>query len=96
MTGLDMKYCNRCIMPETTEGIDFDENGICRACASSEQKMHINWEERRKCYGDCCQRQTGCAGSPESYDCIVPISGGKDSVFQLHVLVKVLNFVCWQ
>ena len=35
-------------MPETTEGLEFDENGICRSCASSEQKMHINWEERRK------------------------------------------------
>ena len=43
-----LKYCERCCMPETTEGIEFDETGICRACNSSEQKMHINWEERRK------------------------------------------------
>ena len=35
-------------MPETTEGIEFDENGICTACTSSEQKMHINWNERRE------------------------------------------------
>ena len=35
-------------MPETTEGIEFDELGICRACNSSEQKMHISWEERSK------------------------------------------------
>ena len=43
-----LKYCNRCVMPETTEGIDFDENGICTACTSSEQKMHINWSDRRE------------------------------------------------
>ena len=46
ITGL--KYCQRFCMPETTEGIDFDDTGICRTCNSSEQKMHINWEERRK------------------------------------------------
>ena len=42
-----LRYCNRCVMPETNEGMAFDENGICRACASSEQKMHINWATRR-------------------------------------------------
>ena len=92
MTGLDMKYCNRCIMPETTEGIDFDENGICRACASSEQKMHINWEERRKMLTEIVASAKQVAQDRQSpYDCIVPISGGKDSVFQLHVLVKVFK-----
>jgi putative transferase (TIGR04331 family) len=35
-----LKYCQRCCMPETTEGIEFDETGVCRACNSSEQKMH--------------------------------------------------------
>ena len=43
-----IQYCTRCCMPETTEGIEFDELGICRACNSSEQKMHIDWEARKK------------------------------------------------
>lgn len=45
-----MKYCIRCCMPETQEGINFDEMGICTACRSSEQKMHIDWDKEKKSY----------------------------------------------
>tara|TARA_B100000401_G_scaffold393188_1_gene300908 strand:- start:12691 stop:13836 length:1146 start_codon:yes stop_codon:yes gene_type:complete len=77
-------------MPETTEGIDFDENGICRACNSSEQKMHINWEERAKSLERILEEAKAEAKKRNSpYDCMVPISGGKDSAYQLHVLTKV-------
>ena len=42
------KYCNRCCMPETNEDMKFDEMGICLACQSAEQKIHINWKKREK------------------------------------------------
>jgi hypothetical protein len=81
-----LRYCLRCCMPETNEGMAFDELGICKACRSSEQKMHIDWEERqhklRKLLDQYRARDNG-------YDCIVPISGGKDSAFQLHVLTRI-------
>jgi N-acetyl sugar amidotransferase len=90
MTIESLKYCNRCVMPETTEGIEFDENGICTACTSSEQKMHINWNERREMLESLLEKAKKDAKKNDSpYDCIVPISGGKDSTYQLHVLVKV-------
>ena len=44
----NLQYCLRCRMPETQEGLIFDEMGICRACISSEQKMHINWAQKEK------------------------------------------------
>ena len=44
----NLQYCTRCCMPETNEGIVFDEFGICQACQSAEQKIHINWKEREK------------------------------------------------
>ena len=74
-------------MPETQEGLKFDELGICQACQSSEQKIHINWVEREFELRKLLDRAKANAGN--NYDCIVPISGGKDSVYQLHVLVKV-------
>jgi N-acetyl sugar amidotransferase len=74
-------------MPETQEGIKFDEMGICQACQSSEQKIHINWVERERELHRILDEAKTRAGP--NYDCIVPISGGKDSVFQLHILVKV-------
>ena len=82
-----LQYCQRCCLPETTEGITFDEMGICQACQSSEQKIHINWVEREKQLRELLEEYRAKAGT--NYDCIVPISGGKDSMFQLHVLVKV-------
>lgn len=82
-----LQYCVRCCMPETTEGIFYDEMGICQACISAEQKMHINWVEREVQLRTMLEEAKAKAGG--NYDCLVPISGGKDSVFQLHVVTKV-------
>ena len=82
----NLRYCVRCCMPETSEGTTFDELGICRACQSSEQKMRINWVEREAQLREILERAKKSSGN--NYDCLVPISGGKDSAFQLHVLVK--------
>jgi N-acetyl sugar amidotransferase len=74
-------------MPETQEGIVFDEMGICQACQSQEQKIHIDWVEREKQLR--CILEEAKIKSGNNYDCILPISGGKDSTFQMHVLTKV-------
>jgi len=84
----ELRYCLRCCMPETNEGMEFDEIGICKACRSSEQKMHINWVERQEKLRALLDKHRA---KGDGYDCIVPISGGKDSAFQLHVLTKVYN-----
>lgn len=83
----DLQYCVRCCMPETQEGITFDKFGVCQACQSSEQKIHIDWVEREKALRTLLDEAKNKAG--DNYDCIIPISGGKDSTFQLHVLCKV-------
>jgi N-acetyl sugar amidotransferase len=85
----NMKYCTRCCMPESQEGTVFDEMGICRACQSSEQKIHINWVEREKKLRSIFEEAKRKAG--DNYDCIIPISGGKDSMFQMHVLKEVYD-----
>ena len=84
-----MQYCTRCCMPETSERIGFDELGICHACRSSEQKMRINWAERQEKLRKIVEEAKANAGL--NYDCVVPISGGKDSAFQLHILVRVFG-----
>lgn len=83
-----MKYCIRCCMPESNEGIQFDEMGICQACQSAEQKIHINWAEREKKRSSMLEYYKGLGND---YDCIVPISGGKDSTFQLYVITQVYD-----
>lgn len=83
----ELKYCSRCCLPETVEGIQFDEMGVCQVCRSSEQKIHIDWSRREKQLKKILEKYRAKSGS--NYDCILPISGGKDSTFQAHVLVKV-------
>ena len=82
-----LQYCMRCCIPETQEGVKFDEMGICQACQSSEQKIHIDWVKRGEALEKILTEAKSKAGN--NYDCIVPISGGKDSTFQLHALTKV-------
>lgn len=82
-----LQYCIRCCMPSTSEGLNFDEMGICKACRSSEMKMHINWAEREQQLRKLLDEAKATAGN--NYDCLIPISGGKDSCFQLHILTKV-------
>ena len=82
----NMRYCVRCSMPESNEGIKFDEMGICQACQSAEQKIHIDWVAREKKLRDIFDHYKSLGND---YDCIVPISGGKDSTFQLHIVTQV-------
>ena len=82
-----LQYCVRCCIPQTQEGVVFDELGVCQACQSAEQKIHIDWTEREKKLREILDAAKAKAGN--NYDCIIPISGGKDSTFQLHVLTKV-------
>ena len=83
-----MKYCTKCILPETHETIHFDEKGVCNICRQAEQKREdINWAKRREMLNDIIFKYKGVG----EYDCIVPFSGGKDSTFQLYYVVKVLG-----
>ena len=82
-----LQYCIRCCVPQTQEGVVFDELGVCQACQSAEQKIHIDWAERERDLRRTLEAAKASAGN--NYDCIIPISGGKDSTFQLHVLTKV-------
>lgn len=83
----NLRYCVSCCMPETSAGIDFDEKGICRGCRSAEAKKQIDWEKRENELRKILESYKSKSG--DNYDCIVPISGGKDSTFQLHVLTRV-------
>lgn len=85
-----MRYCVRCCFPQTDEGIEFDEVGICRACRSSEEKMHIDWAERERALRKILDEvKADAKARGAAYDCMIPISGGKDSTFQLYMLTQV-------
>lgn len=81
LRGANMRYCKRCIMPDTRPEQVFDENGICDACHSWDRKQgNIDWKQRRKEFEKILEKYRNKDGS--WWDCIVPISGGKDSSYQ--------------
>lgn len=83
-----MKYCSKCITPETHETIMFDDKGVCSVCRQIEYKEEkIDWNLRKKEL----EELINCYKGKGLYDCIVPFSGGKDSTFQLWYVVKQLK-----
>ena len=75
-----MKICKKCIQPDSRPQIYFNEEGICGACLWQEEKKKIDWNSRRtelQEIADWAKNNT-----KSSYDCVIGVSGGKDSMFQ--------------
>lgn len=85
-----MKYCKRCVMPDTRPGITFNEKGVCCACTHYDNRKKINWDKRMEEFKALCDKYRGMNG-PGGYDCAIAVSGGKDSHFQVHVLKEVMG-----
>jgi len=79
-----MKYCKKCLYPNTKPELNLDENGICDACRAAEEKEKIDWTARRRELEKILDKYRSKDGS--RYDCIIPVSGGKDSHFQTHII----------
>jgi N-acetyl sugar amidotransferase len=83
-----MKRCTRCLTVETVDTITFDEEGVCSVCRQGEFKDDvIDWDDRQKQLDALIDEYA----NKGLYDCIVPFSGGKDSVFQLWYIVRKLK-----
>lgn len=84
-----MRYCKKCVMPDTRPGITFNEQGICSACQSYENRKNVDWEKRFQELQALCDKYRGMNGS--SYDCAIAVSGGKDSHFQVYFMKEVMK-----
>jgi N-acetyl sugar amidotransferase len=88
-----LTYCTRCVMPNTKPDLKLDAAGVCSACQSFEQRAKVDWAARREEFLAVSRRyrRTGSSG----WDCIVPVSGGKDSTYQtIRILQMGLNPLC--
>tara|TARA_Y100000034_G_scaffold103139_1_gene128461 strand:- start:2564 stop:3790 length:1227 start_codon:yes stop_codon:yes gene_type:complete len=84
-----MKYCKRCVVPSTSAvPLTFDDEGICSACRVDEEKKAIDWNKRFEELKEVL-KEYKTDGS--NYDCIIPISGGKDSHFQVYIVKEKLG-----
>ena len=78
-----MKYCRNCLQPDTRPGIKFNEEGVCYACLYEKSKNEIDWNRRFEDLKQIAEEaKTKAKKNGNPYDCVVGVSGGKDSTFQ--------------
>ncbi len=76
-----MKWCNSCVLPDTRPNLLIDENGVCNACKNHGTKRDIDWTSRAEQLRSVADWAKQSA-DPTGYDCVIPVSGGKDSTWQ--------------
>lgn len=82
---IKLKRCTKCILPETMPFIKFDEEGVCNYCKNYKKRNKPRPKEELFKLVEPYRR----AG--KELDCIVPFSGGRDSCYGLHLIVKELE-----
>ncbi len=86
-------YCRKCVMPSTKPDLHLDEEGVCNACRSYENRKEVDWDLRKKELLQIMDRYRSKDGT--NWDCIVPLSGGKDSTFQVVQMLQLgMNPLC--
>ncbi len=76
---MQIKWCKKCVLPNTRPNLFIDESGICNACKNHSSKSIINWESRQEEFSKICEY---AKNNSKGYDCLIPVSGGKDSTWQ--------------
>lgn len=80
-----MQYCKKCLFPDTKPDLYFDESGVCDSCHSAERKHGllnaIDWERKAIEFEEIVINAKKVKKG--IYDCVVPVSGGKDSTYQV-------------
>ncbi len=84
-----MKYCPICLQPDTRPNTVFSTEGICPACEYHSSMKEIDWDQRKRELKGIVE--FGKANSSSGYDCIIGVSGGKDSTRQAIFVKEVLD-----
>lgn len=79
-----LRRCTRCVLPETFPYLEFDADGVCSVCRSNDVEAPRGLETLR----ELCDRYRSRDGSP---DCVVALSGGRDSCYGLHYVTRELG-----
>ena len=84
---MTIKFCKTCLFPDTKPDLYFNKAGICDACASAKRKHgkinSVDWSERKNSFEKILQNAKKKEGL---YNCVVPVSGGKDSSWQVYAM----------
>ena len=88
-----MTYCVKCFLPTTKPDLFFNGAGVCAACIAFQERTEVDWGKRETEFVGIVERIR--ATGKNNWDCIIPVSGGKDSTAQvLKILELGLNPLC--
>ena len=87
-----MKICKKCIQPDTRPGVFFNEDGVCGACIWQAEMSRIDWKQREKELQEIASWAKKTSNS--NYDCVIGVSGGKDSTKQALTAKDKLDLRC--
>ena len=77
-----INYCCNCTLPSSSAApLEFNDEGICSGCLTNKESTTVNWERRKLLFEDLIEEYKS---KDNYYDCIIPVSGGKDSYWQIH------------
>ena len=85
-----MKYCSRCVYPEIAVNLNFNNDGVCSSCLTFEKMESYDekfWKTREEKFLQLVEKIKS-DNKDNDYDCIIPVSGGKDSYFQTYMVTK--------
>lgn len=98
MSGLDsgttwlpaVRYCSNCVYPSSSAApLSFDEQGLCSGCRIANRREQVDWTRREQKFRRLLEEYRSQDGS--NYDCLIPVSGGKDSYYQVHLVKNVFG-----
>lgn len=81
-----MRWCSRCVLPDTRPGLALGADGVCNACRAHERRAEVDWAARARDFAAVAERARALA--PRGHDCVLPVSGGKDSTWQTVVCLE--------
>lgn len=77
-----ISFCKRCTNPSSSAvPLEFNDEGVCSGCLTNKESITVNWERRKLLFEDLIEEYKS---KNNYYDCIIPVSGGKDSYWQIH------------
>jgi len=83
-----MDRCVNCLLPPTKPGVELNDEGLCGGCVHNRRREDVDYDARWERLEELCdtyRREDGY------YDCLIPVSGGKDSHYQTWVMTEKLD-----
>jgi hypothetical protein len=87
--------CKKCVTPDSLPSVSLDEDGVCNFCRRFEKldsKMDANYYDKKKKEFEKITRRVKKLNNV--YDCLIPLSGGKDSTYTLYLCSKIYKLKC--